>query len=405
MRDHQRENRVGIIGGGQLGLMLADAASRLGFKPIVLTEHSDDPAAFHHNEAILGSWKDPSVLERLFSQVKRVVFENEFIDCDLLRQVGSEFGIEFIPDLPAISLFQDKLKQKQLLKSLNIPTADFFQCSDSLNLEGKAGFEKGAVLKWARMGYDGKGVLFLNSETPSDQINNERIKIQEFFSQAQKRQSAVYAEQYIPFKRELAVIAVYSRNKEFKAYPLMISEQKRGICSVVYGPATALGVSPEQEQKAWTYARQIAESANLVGTFAIEFFETINGSLIVNEIAPRVHNSGHYTQNSGMSDQFENHWRAVLGWPLGTTLPRSGAMAMVNLLGPSFPVSRERAQVRPVPGPRGHLHWYSKRDIRPERKVGHLNGSVKEVAELPDLLQELKGSAEAWVELLAEEEK
>ena len=229
------------------------------------------------------------------------------------------------------------------------------------------------VFKWSRMGYDGKGVC-LAEDSPQG-----RIQAVEFCKSSLKRGVPVYAERKIPFKRELAIIGCRGHRGDFATYPLVLSEQQHGICRQVLGPATQLGASPALESQAREAARKIAESMKLEGSFALELFETSEGSLSINEIAPRVHNSGHYTQDACPASQFENHWRGVLGLPLGETRA-AAAFGMLNLLGPegvvlSLPRRRTQLPFPPVPAPLV-LHWYAKAEVRPWRKVGHLNAAL-----------------------------
>jgi 5-(carboxyamino)imidazole ribonucleotide synthase len=312
--------RLGILGGGQLSLMLAEASGKMGLDTLILAEDKDSPAAQVFRQCLFGSLRDSEALHSFLSQVHCVVFENEFVNCNALRESSKGRGaaVRFVPSLETIGQVQDKLTQKKLLRDLDIPSADYCEfgsegptekeirkCLDQFN--GKC------VLKWARLGYDGKGVLPLQA----NRLEEAQPRIDSFIKEARDRQSPLFAERAILFKRELALVAVYSTTGEFLSYPLVISEQKKGICSRVYGPATALGVSPRLEELAHEYAKKIAVSLQIYGSFALEFFETHAGEILVNEIAPRVHNSGHYTQDACATDQFENHWRAVLGWKLG----------------------------------------------------------------------------------------
>lgn len=397
-------SRIGILGGGQLALMLADAASKMGRRPVVLAENALSPAALTYTDSVLGSLSDEASLESFFSQVDQVVFENEFVDCELLRRVSRKIAhrkipIQFYPDLSVIQKFQDKLEQKKILTDLGIPTAGFtvLDLKDKLRPQLDCLLERwggSCVLKWAKMGYDGKGVLVV--DRLSEGLSVTEAKIEAFCSEALKKKSAVYGERKIKFKRELALVSVFSLKGEFLAYPLVISEQVHGICSRVSGPATQLGVSNEIENRARRFAQIIAEKSNLRGAFAVEFFETIEGDLWVNEIAPRVHNSGHYTQDACSTDQFENHWRAVLDLPLGEVSYRP-CFAMLNLLGPEFETQLEGLDDLPTPSARSHLHWYHKPETRPGRKLGHLNGVGQSISDLEDLWDELIQVHRDWL--------
>ncbi len=380
--------RVGILGGGQLSLMLASAARRMGLNTTVLADNADSPAAQVFTQTVFGP-----ASSAFFSQVDLVVFENEFIDCNQLAAATTNSKVRFLPGLETMARVQNKLKQKELLRELDLPTAPFVEVK---NLEEMRDcFERlggSFVLKWAYMGYDGKGVL------PVRELSSAEVtKVEKFALEARKRQSVLFAEEMISFKRELSIIAVYSVNGEFLTYPLVISEQDRGICKRVHGPALAFGLDPKLEKQAREIAHKIAVTLKLVGSFAIEFFETQDGRLLVNEIAPRVHNSGHYTQNACAADQFENHWRAVLGLPLGRVHTAPG-FAMLNILGPS---EKTTAYKLPIPGPRSHLHWYGKKELSPGRKLGHVNGVVDSPAGVPSLLEELAAVDREWLNQFA----
>lgn len=396
---------VGILGGGQLALLLASAAGRLGLTPVVYAENSFSPAVAVCSNAVFGSLDDENALSWFFSQVSCVVFENEFVNCAVLERAAAPYSIQFFPKLEVIQNVQDKLRQKELFQELEIQTAPHLILD--LQAEGNQSkkiekvrkelkraldfFHGSCVLKWARLGYDGKGVFVIQGDLENSPP--ALAQAEEFCLSAVKVNSPVYAEAYVPFRRELAMLGLYSVQGEFRNYPLVISEQKSGVCYRVLGPANHLGVSGEIENLARTWVEKVARSLGLVGVFALEFFETDNGQIFVNEIAPRVHNSGHYTQNGCSTDQFENHWRAVLSYPLGR-VDFSSAFGMLNFLGPKD-VSEET--LLPMPGPRCHLHWYGKRGMRPGRKLGHLNGVADTSDEMPSLLAEMNDCYENWL--------
>lgn len=394
-------NSVGIIGGGQLAWMLALAAFRMGLRPLVLAESSEAPAAQIVPQAIFGKPQDPVALRCFMSQVRLITIENEFLDCPLLRKFSSDFNIEFHPRLDVLEILQDKVKQKQLLEKLEIPSARWEILDSNQSLDSQIPpildhFGNSCVLKWSRWGYDGKGVLVL--EKNKDSLS----KVEEFCSEAKKRKSLVFVEEKIQFKRELALIAVRSKRDEFASYPLVISEQKNGICNRVYGPATSFGVDSRKQKLAQEYAHRIANDLGFTGTFGIEFFENEKSEILVNEIAPRVHNSGHYTQNACSTDQFENHWRAILGLPLGRVDSKAG-FAMQNYLGvEGFTFQSDQLTSLPISGPRTHLHWYGKKVLSPQRKLGHMNGAVEDLNEMYQLIDELNGSYQTWIKHIHE---
>jgi 5-(carboxyamino)imidazole ribonucleotide synthase len=223
------------------------------------------------------------------------------------------------------------------------------------------------VVKWSKFGYDGRGVSLVTDET-SLRTAKASCKV------AQARGIQLYAEAKVSFVRELAIIGCHSTNGDFANYPLVISEQEHGVCRRVKGPATSLGVNARFETLAVQYAEKLAKALPLYGAFGVELFETSEGDLWVNEIAPRVHNTGHYTQDACTSDQFENHLRALTGQMLGSTNTRP-FFAMLNLLGPQGLQGRFEGGLKalPAPSPEIALHWYSKDELFPGRKLGHLN--------------------------------
>lgn len=383
--------KVGILGGGQLSQMLAEAARNLGLHVIAFVDTPDDPATQVAHEFVVGKVWDRKAVEAFLGSVEAVVFESEFIPCENLE--GLSDAKLFHPDLSCLRRFRDKLNQKTALKEAGIPAVPYVVYEDGdigqwlkrLRVQ----FSQGVVLKWAQWGYDGKGVLQLRED-------GEAIA---FCERAKAKRIRIYGEKRVDFRRELAIIGCLSVTGQFVAYPLVVSEQWEGICLRVTGPATGLGVFPAHEKSARQFAETLARKNDLVGCFALELFETKDGSLLVNEIAPRVHNSGHVTQDAMLTSQFENHWRAVLGFPLGDTTS-SDAFVMRNILGPDGVTCLNREISPPVPPIDTKLHWYGKVDIRPRRKLGHLNASAPTIAALPKIVEALEKAVVQWEKTL-----
>jgi len=361
----------------------------MGVEPWVFVATPEDPAARVCPRSFCGSLKKVSDLRSFFEKVDWVIFESEFIPPDTLREAARGLEVQFFPELASMEFLQDKLKQKSLLQRLRIPTARYYALKGTdLHAFREAWEHLGAtkgVLKWAQLGYDGKGTLFVDGSAKSQQ------EAALFLSEAALRRVNVYLEERVDFKRELAVAACASADA-FCAYPLVVSVQKQGICHHVMGPATAVGVKATLEKQAKAIAEKIAIATPLLGVFAIEFFESKSGKLLVNEIAPRVHNSAHYTQDAAVTDQFENHIRAAMGMELGitTTAP---AFAMLNILGLS---GVARAATLPEPGSNVFVHWYGKEEMRPGRKMGHLNAVGTKRGEIKKLLARLEQHLERW---------
>ena len=391
MFDITGQKRWGILGDGQLARMLALSAPPLGIRPVVLTGDSSSPAGQVSPLIVRGHMDSRDDLHGLLSQVDGAIIESEFINCDALEATG--LSDKVVPALSVIRVLQNKLEQKKLLREINIPSSALLQDPGIDQLTWLSAItergKKPVVLKFATLGYDGKGVLVLSGNGEPD-LETAR----EFLHLANKRRISVYAEERVDFEMELAMVAVRGKDGEMKYWPLVISEQKAGICDRVTGPATSLGVDPRHETTAKNACEAIAAHLGLVGVFAVEFFLTRDGQLLVNEIAPRVHNSGHYTQNAGCSSQFENHWRAVLGLSLAST-ETVAFFAMQNILGPPDITSKECPRA-PKGAAMAHVHWYGKRGISPGRKLGHLNGMCQNIVQKGDVLGALRSAYGRW---------
>lgn len=351
--------RLGIIGGGQLAKMTAMAALQLGCDVVVLERNSISPAASLATHSLIGDWDDPEELLRLASHVDLVTLENEFVNADSLK-VLAENNYTLFPTAKTMALIQDKYLQKQTYLKAGISVPDFQAVSspeDILTAGDKFGWPM--VLKKRRNSYDGKGNYTVSS----------RNDIEPAWQQLDGENNELYIEAFCPFTMELAIIITRSRNGDLASYPVVETIQKNHVCHVVKAPA-------EIPQNIATQATEIAQLAiteiDAVGSFGVEMFITENNEILLNEIAPRVHNSGHYTIEACACSQFENHVRAVLGWPLGSTAMVKPAAVMINLLGTDksagYPTGIERALS--VPGT--HVHIYGKTMSGAGRKMGHI---------------------------------
>jgi 5-(carboxyamino)imidazole ribonucleotide synthase len=385
--------------------MLNEAGLRLGLKTLALVQNAREPAALATQSLVEGSLESVEDLKDFLHQVDMAIFESEFVSCDKLSQAAAESDVIFAPSLSAIRRARDKLEQKQIFASLGIPTADFAiysplqQDLDSwLQGLGSHGPE-GCILKWSLYGYDGKGN---HNFTPGESSHNEA---KQFCERGLEKGARIYAEKKIAFTRELAMICSHATGTgEIAFYPLVITQQRAGACYLVQGPATSLGVLPELERLARGHLEKIARSLDLVVSFAVEFFLDDKGQLLANELAPRVHNSAHFTQEACETDQFENHLRAVCGWPLGPT-QATPFFSMINLLGPaSLEYSRSTPKAPSFRRAQGlHLHWYGKLDVRPGRKLGHVNATARDREEHEAVLSLLEKTEAAWIEALQNE--
>jgi 5-(carboxyamino)imidazole ribonucleotide synthase len=351
--------KLGILGGGQLAQMLTQAAISLGIETAIFERTADSPAARLTQHSIVGQWDDESALSSFAALCDVVTLENEFVDAGVLRRLEA-MGLPVYPASATLAQLQDKLIQKQAMAVAGLPVPAF--CAvESPDDVAAAGQEFGypMVLKARRDGYDGYGNATLH--TPVD--------ILPAWEKLSKGGRALYVEAFVPFKAELAVMVVRSQSGVTRIYPVVETVQQNHICHVVRAPAP---ISPEIAEKAASIAQKAVETVNGVGIFGVEFFLLENGDIVYNEIAPRPHNSGHYTIEGCVTSQFENHIRAVLGWPLGKIDLRAPAVVMVNILGRRNGEAKPDSIKEALAVPHAHLHLYGKRDSRIGRKMGHV---------------------------------
>jgi len=350
---------LGIIGGGQLAKMLALPAAQFGCDIVILERNDHSPAANLAKETVIGDWDNPDSLLRLGSLADVVTLENEFVSADSLAAL-EEFGHQLRPSSATMRIVQDKLLQKHALANAGLPVPRFVAAPDRQSvLTAAETLGWPLVLKKRRNGYDGKGNFTLHS--PAD--------LNEAWARLGGGANPLFVEEFCPFTSELAMMITRAHDGATACYPLVETVQRDHVCVLVKAPA---GVPEEIARSAGDIARQAVETMRMVGTMGVEMFLTRDGKILVNELAPRVHNSGHYTIEGCVCSQFENHVRAVLGWPLGSPALRAPAAAMVNLLGscagPGAPIGIENAQA--VPG--AHIHIYGKTTSGKGRKMGHV---------------------------------
>jgi len=339
--------KVGILGGGQLGRMLALAGHPLGCSPIVIDPDPDAPAA-SVAEHVTGAYDAPQALDRLAAAVDVATYEFENVPASAVRHLAERVPV--FPTAAALELAQDRLSEKRLFASLDIPTAPFAPVTTEDELrEALGALGTPAVLKTRRFGYDGKGQVTLGDV--GDTAN----------AWTRVGGAPSVLERWIAFERELSVLAVRGRRGTTAIYPLVENVHEGGVLRISVSPPPEL--DPAVQRLAETYARRVLEALKYVGVLAIEFFD-VGGTLLANEMAPRVHNSGHWTIEGAETSQFENHLRAITGLPLGDPSAR-GLCAMVNLLGTVPPLADTLAM------PKLHLHHYGKAE-RAGRKLGHL---------------------------------
>ncbi|MCA9758155.1 MAG: ATP-grasp domain-containing protein [Candidatus Eisenbacteria bacterium] len=380
--------RVGILGGGQLAKMIAEAALRHGLQPIVLGGSRSDPAASCECELIVGALDDASSLSELASSSNVVTLENEFLDVVRLSLVLDQLPeVQLQPGLGTIAVAQDKLRQRRLFQRLAMDILEYeLVHSSSLHRDLRRTwkrFPEGFVLKWSRFGYDGRGNLTLR---PHKRTDLEAVA--EFCRRGEARGATVYAEQWVDFVRELAMVSTRAKNGDQVYFPLMISRQENGVCREVLGPATSFGQDATIEWRAQEIARAIAKELDLVGSFALEFFLDRSGRLLINEMAPRVHNTGHFSLFENEPSQFDLHVQAVAGLPLSRPSVH-GVAVMRNILGP-WETATEIPCTTPEESPPGtSLVWYGKQMASPGRKMGHVTGRARNAEAALDLLQRM----------------
>lgn len=361
--------RLGILGGGQLAQMLTQAAVSLGIETAIFERQPDSPAArlTHHHFA--GDWHDEALLAAFATVCDVVTLENEFVDAGVLRWLETR-GLPVYPSSSTLAAVQDKLIQKETMRAAGLPLPAFRAVAAPDDaLAAAADFGYPLLLKARRDGYDGYGNAALRS---ADDIPAAWEKL------GAHRGRALLAEAFAPFIRELAVMIVRGRDGQTVCYPVVETVQHNHICHLVRAPA---GVSAATAHQAADMARAAVEAVDGVGVFGVELFEMADGSVLYNEIAPRPHNSGHYTIEGCATSQFENHIRAVLGWPLGAVAMRAPAAVMVNVLGRHSGPARPDGIVAALAVPGAHLHIYAKRQSRSGRKMGHVTALGDTLAE------------------------
>ncbi|QZA87721.1 5-(carboxyamino)imidazole ribonucleotide synthase [Salinarchaeum sp. IM2453] len=347
---------VGVVGGGQLGRMLAEAASPLGVELIVLDPTPNCPASSVAENQIVADFDDPDAIMELGKKVDVLTFEIELASPDLLEKVHNEIGVPVHPDPDTLRMIQDKYVQKQRLADADIPVPTFTEVTSQGDLE-TALDELGSVMVKAKEGgYDGRGNVPVES-------------LEEIESALSVVDQGAMAEEFLDFKRELSVIGIKGAD-DSRAFPVGENIHRDEILRETVVPARA----PENVlEEARSVALDVLELMDGRGVFGIELFQTTDDAILVNEIAPRPHNSGHWTIEGAVSSQFEQHIRAVLGWPLASTAQRCPT-AMLNLLGDvDKNVPAKLAGVETLlDSPGVSLHWYGKREARPLRKLGHI---------------------------------
>lgn len=360
---------IGILGGGQLGRMSAMAAKAMGYRVIVLTPEADSPCSQVCDEAIVAPYDDEGALERLVQQADVVTYEFENVPAHAAAWLEERTVVR--PSSRILHTCRHRLREKQALSALGVPTAAFAPIDTKEDLAPAArrlGFP--AVLKTTTGGYDGKGQRVVASMAELEQAYD-----------ALRPAASLILEAFVPFQRELSVIVARNARGEGATFPVVENVHHDNILHRSAAPAP---IDADQARKAQQLAVQIAEGLGLVGVMGVEMFAG-DDFLLVNELAPRPHNSGHYTLDACVTSQFEQHVRAVCNLPLGSTEQHHAAV-MVNVLGQHV-ASLLKNAAGVLSHPRVKLHLYGKKDALPQRKMGHitvLGSSVEEALRVAD---------------------
>ncbi|HAH08826.1 MAG TPA: 5-(carboxyamino)imidazole ribonucleotide synthase [Alphaproteobacteria bacterium] len=341
---------LGILGGGQLGRMLALAAGKLGLSVHIYAPEPDSPAAAVAAAFTCAAYDDTDALLAFAQSVAAITYEFENVPAATAELLNAHAPVR--PNPRALAVTQDRWHEKSFIRAQDIATAPFYNIESEADL-GPALAKIGppAVLKTRRLGYDGKGQRLIRQGTDLAAAFDTFNRVPSIL------------EGFVAFKRELSVIAARGLDGQFAAYDPVENQHQDHVLHRSLAPAK---LTPEQRDKALAIAAAILSALDYVGVMGIELFEAADGSLMVNELAPRVHNSGHWTQDACTVSQFEQHVRAVMGWPLGSPERHSDAI-MTNLLGEAAQGWDTRAL-----GPHTSLHLYGKDAPRPGRKMGHL---------------------------------
>jgi len=355
---------IGILGGGQLGYMLALAGYPLGLHFRFLDPSPEAPVG-RIAHRVTAEYTDESALEKFAHGLEVVTYEFENVPVQAARFLAERVPV--YPPASALEEAQNRLREKQLFRRLGISTTEFAQIAKWDDLDGairQVGLP--AIVKTCRMGYDGKGQWLLRTTEDVEKARPELPTV------------PLILERFVPFSREVSILGVRSLNGETAFYPLLENHHRGGILRLSLAPAP--NVPPGLQQSAEEAGRKVLEALGYAGVLCIEFFE-VGGKLLANEMAPRVHNSGHWSIEGAVTSQFENHLRAILGMPLGSTAT-IGLSAMVNLIG-ELPDAEEVLRVQNT-----HLHLYGKLP-RPGRKLGHVTVRADKLERLQQRLRDL----------------
>ena len=352
-----------MVGGGQLARMTHQAAIALGQTLRVLAASKDDPAAQVTPDVVIGAHTDLDALRRAAEGVDALTFDHEHVPTELLEKLVAD-GVNVAPPPSALIHAQDKLVMRRRLEALGVPVPRFAEVTDVADVDAFAArVGTDIVVKTVRGGYDGRGVTLARDVAEARDVAGRYLA----------DGAAVLVEEKVAMRRELAALVARSPFGQGAAWPVVQTVQRDGICVEVIAPAPWLDV--ELGSAAGQLALRLADALGVVGVLAVELFETVEGRLVVNELAMRPHNSGHWSMDGARTDQFEQHLRAVLDYPLGNTAPIAPVTVMANVLGAEHvPAMSMDERLHHLFGrlPEARVHLYGKGE-RPGRKIGHVN--------------------------------
>ena len=370
-----------MVGGGQLARMTHQAAIALGQTLRVLAAHPDDPAAQVSPDVVIGAHTDLAALQKAAAGADALTFDHEHVPTELLEKLVAD-GVNVAPPPSALIHAQDKLVMRRRLEALGAPVPRFAEVTDVTDVDAfaeRVGTD--IVVKTARGGYDGRGVTLARDVAEARGVAGRYLA----------DGAAVLIEEKVAMRRELAALVARSPFGQGAAWPVVQTVQRDGICVEVIAPAPQLDT--ELGSVAGQLALRLADELGVVGVLAVELFETVDGGLVVNELAMRPHNSGHWSMDGARTGQFEQHLRAVLDYPLGDTSPIAPVTVMANVLGAQeVPEMTMDERLHHLFGriPEARVHLYGKAE-RPARKIGHVNilgaacGSVDDDAYVADV--------------------
>ena len=354
----RKQLRVGVIGGGQLARMMTPAAINLGIDILVLAEAEGSSAALATTQ--VGDYNQLNVVREFAKTVDVVTFDHEHVPIAVLEALEAE-GVDVQPPSKALVFAQNKLQMRERLGALGLPMPDWAEIQDAEHLDAFIAAHGGvAILKTPIGGYDGKGVRVVRGSSDAA----------DWLSELAKYGGSLLVEEKVDFVRELAQLSARRPNGDFLAWPLVQTIQENGVCSVVHAPAP--NASADTMAATAEIARRVAEGIGVTGVLAVELFEARDGRILINELAMRPHNSGHVTIEGSVTSQFEQHIRAVLDLPLGSTAARAKHAVMVNLLGVDDKNNFVQAYDKALAAhPEAKVHVYGK-SARAGRKMGHV---------------------------------